>query len=673
MSHSLNFLHEAEPARTKQRRHRRGVIRTLFVFCFVLVGLWGIAVIAAGAYTISRSYQAAQSMLDAQSAIEQYTFSEASTSLSEAEQYFTDAQRALPVLRSVIWLPVVGSRVESATDVIAVGRDAISVLVDLSALGEDLVRLTGLSDEYLLDMQLGLEPTITFDDLSVETKRAVLLRLSAASSDLELFLTQLDLLSDEFALLASDEAFASLASAVEPLLLELEELRVELELAAVVTKLLPSFGGLEEPSTSLLLFLNQDEIRPGGGFIGSYGVLVVDGGDIAMLETADVYTLDDAVADQVERVPPYPLTSYNASDTWFFRDSNWSPDFAASAQSSLDLFASEVALLEDDSDVPVADSVDHVMAFTPSFAADLLEIVGNITVGGQTFTPDNISELLEYQVQFAFADNGTPYTQRKEILADLINEMKSRLFALPSERWVDVALATQESLRTKQVVLYSTDEQVQEILDATPWGGRVLIPQNSDALFVVDANLASLKSDPAVDREIVYTLRENTSGQWIGRVDVTYTHTGSFDWRTTRYRTYTRLYVPLGTRLLSTEGSLANDLQLNPSGAPGTTDQYEEFGMQVYGAFTSVEPGAQQTLSFEFEVAPEVAELATSGAYQLAVLKQIGAFDRALTLELDFGKTLTHAEPAEGSDQWGDDVYRLQTVLDQDMNFEVRF
>jgi hypothetical protein len=44
-----------------------------------------------------------------------------------------------------------------------------------------------------------------------------------------------------------------------------------------------------------------------------------------------------------------------------------------------------------------------------------------------------------------------------------------------------------------------------------------------------------------------------------------------------------------------------------------------------------------------------------------------------LTLELDFGKTLSRATPSEEVSQWGDQVYRLETVLDQDSAFEVSF
>ncbi|MDG1949546.1 MAG: DUF4012 domain-containing protein, partial [bacterium] len=618
-------------------------------------------------------YQASQKILDAEASAQLFAFEQASGELLEAEVLLASAQRGLPVIRTAEWIPRYGSSVESVADLIDAGHSVAEALSSLFLLGEELVRLSGFSESYLRDMQMGLEPKVTFDDLSVETKRAVLQRLSAASEDLDLFAANLKIISEEFELLSKDVRVAPLFATLKPLLVQVEEMSEQLEVFAVVTKLLPSFGGLNESATTLLLFLNNDEIRPGGGFIGSYGVLVADGGDIATLETEDVYTLDDAVEDQVTSVPPYPLTSYNASDKWLFRDANWSPDFAMSAESALELFVSEVALLEDTTDIPVATEVDHVVAFTPTYAAYLLEIVGEITVGGQTFTSENVAELLEYQVQFAYAEDGTPHTQRKEILADLINEMKSRLFSLPYEQWKSVAAATQEALRTKQVVLYSTDASTQSVLDATAWGGRVSQDVGTDMLFVVDANLASLKSDPFVDRETLYELYENASGQWIGRVSTTYTHNGSFDWRTTRYRTYTRLYAPLGSRLLSTSGSLVNDLSLNPSGEAGATDEYEEFGMQVFGAFTAVEPGAQQTLVFEFEVASEVSTLAESDAYALTVLKQIGAFDRALTLELDFGKTLTQATPSEEVSQWGDDVYRLQTVLDQDSEFEVSF
>ncbi|EKD67135.1 MAG: hypothetical protein ACD_48C00584G0002, partial [uncultured bacterium] len=42
--------------------------------------------------------------------------------------------------------------------------------------------------------------------------------------------------------------------------------------------LVPVFLGFSEPQTYLIEFLNNTEMRPGGGFIGSYAVVSVDRG-----------------------------------------------------------------------------------------------------------------------------------------------------------------------------------------------------------------------------------------------------------------------------------------------------------------------------------------------------------------------------------------------------------
>src|SRR6185295_17089120 len=109
--------------------------------------------------------------------------------------------------------------------------------------------------------------------------------------------------------------------------------------------------------------------------------------------------------------------------------------------------------------------------------------------------------------------------------------------------------------------------------------------------MVVDANLASLKTDFAMNRTLRYEILKNTAGQWIGRTTVHYENHGHFDFKTSRYRTYTRLYVPLGSQLVRVVGALQNDKILNPKGDQGKPDVSTELGLTVFGAFTSIEPG----------------------------------------------------------------------------------
>jgi hypothetical protein len=230
----------------------------------------------------------------------------------------------------------------------------------------------------------------------------------------------------------------------------------------------------------------------------------------------------------------------------------------------------------------------------------------------------------------------------------------------------------EDAFRTKQFFVYHTKTDVQKVLVRAGWSGAISVPLAvSDVQMVVDANVASLKSDPAVQRTIRYEMTKDVNGNRIGRTSITYKHTGKFDWKTSRYRTYTRLYVPLGSELIRVTGALKDDRTQNPNDESGAPDISSELGMSVFGAFIAIEPGATGTLTFEYKLADTVRSAIASRAYTLRVLKQGGAQNHALTLDLDFGKNVLHANPSEDSKEWGDTHYRAATILDQDKEFQI--
>jgi hypothetical protein len=665
MSHSQGFFKQGFRARVRSPR-------TILVFFGVVLLFWATSVVCASFFVFNKTLEARDALIVSKTQALDLAFDQASESLAQAQKSLDHATYALPILESIGWFPGMGRELLLTVDIIRSQRAITQALSPMYDLGNDLMRLSGLSKDYLERVSQGLSPAITFGDLPTQTKRAILDRLAGSARDFDLLASHIELAKTELDLLLKEATLGPVLNALEPLRKELDSVGSRLEFLRVASHILPAFAGLSDPSINLLLFLNNDELRPGGGFIGSYGVLRTYGGDIQSLETADVYALDSAAAGLVTTTAPEPLVRYNQATKWFFRDANWSPDFAISTQKSIELFLSEVALLGSAEGIPTSSQIDNVIAFTPTYTADLLAITGPITVSGQTFTKDNVADLLEYQVEYGYAKDGLPEAQRKEILSDLINEMKTRLYALPFLQWEEVSFATQRALREKQLLLYSQDEAVERMIARENFGG-VIAPTTSDVIMVVDANLASLKSDPVVDRAITYSIARADSGEWVGRVDITYKHTGTFDWKTTRYRTYTRVLVPLGSEFVRAQGTLVNDRTKDSSGAPGTVDVFEDAGMQTFGAFTSIEPGDEHTLSFDFKLSQKVIDAIKEGEYDLTILKQPGARNHALTLDLNFDKNVTRAIPGEDSNQWGDDAYRLNTILDQDVEVGVKF
>ena len=672
MSHSEAFLHETEPKQDRLKHRLKKNIRRFLVLLLVAVALYGAFAAVVGLQVMSELADGRDHLFEARSQAIELSFTAARDEIHAATESFDLAKRRIVYLRPVSALPGIGQVLTDVTVLFLTSTqiiDSFSSLIDISY---DILQLSGLSEEYIQDVQNGLEPTVTFDDLSSDTKRMILERLSASADDLEILFEQLSVAEEELELLARHEFLSPVYAVASDLLDDLEQVREYLSVVSIAAKIVPEIGGIDGERTYLLLFLNNNELRPGGGFIGSYGVLRTLYGDIAHLETEEVYILDDAAEPELTELAPAPLQRYNATTKWFFRDSNWSPDFAVSSLDSIERFLEEVSVIPEEEleDIPTTTRVDGVIGMTPDYVSSLLEITGDLTVSGQTFTAEGIADELEYQVQRGYISEGLPAEQRKEILADLVNELKRELFTLPISSWGAVIEASETALENKQLVFYNSDQELEDLYTTVGWGGRVL-PSTPDVQMVVDANLASLKTDPVVDRDITYELGRSQTGEWVGRTTVRYTHMNDFDWKTTRYRTYTRLYVPTGSELLRVQGSMLDDAINNPSGAAGPVDVGEELGLTVFGAFISIEPLATGELVFEYLLSDEVVEAIQTDTYGLSFYKQIGAQSHTLTLELDFDKNVTHATPAEDDGEWGDDTYLLNTILDQDLMFSI--
>lgn len=671
MTHSYDFLEQLEPAQDQARHTRKRWLRVFLIVTAVLLVAWFIVLCVGAGKVLSSFADVRTSFEDARASVETMEFEEATDSLQEASIYLEQAQAGMYWLNTLKIIPWVGNTITSADRVTDALQELSIALQSLTELGEDLVRIAGLES---VDGDVTITGEVSFADLPSETKKTVLQRLSAAADDLPVVKNQLAIVQSELGrwlVLLPKTISAPIASQAA----QLSDLQEQLDTMSVAATVLPELAGLDEEKTFLLLFLNNHELRPGGGFIGTYGIMNVLNGDFTGLQTDDVYNLDRLVEEQIEEVPPQPLQDYNASSKWFFRDANWSPDFVFSSLEVIERYLSELSLTTEEqrATIPYSFTIHGVVGFTPSLAEEILNITGPLVVSGQTFTADNVAELIEYQVEVAYAEEGIPESQRKEILGDLVDQMKDRLFQLPFTELSGLLELFKEGMDDKQLVFYSTNQEIEEILIEAGWAGRINPPETSDVQMVVDANLASLKSDPVVERTISYEAFENSAGESVGRTTIRYEHKGSFDWKTSRYRTYTRLYVPKGSTFLQAEGTLLNDRSQNPSETPGPVDITEELGLTVFGAFTSVEPGQTQELVFEYLLAPQVVELIESGAYSLHFFKQIGAFEHELELSLSFPRPIQSASVPEESSEWGNSHYQLNTYLDQDKVFEVLF
>lgn len=424
--------------------------------------------------------------------------------------------------------------------------------------------------------------------------------------------------------------------------------------------LAPRLLGFTKPITYLVLLENNTELRPAGGFIGTYAVIEVNKGKINIIKVEGTEIIDRNTPEDWRPTPPMILKKHLGVDRWYFRDANWSPDFGESAKKALELYKGEGGVK--------ADNINAIIAITPTVVEELMMIVGPVEVQDVEFTAENVTEKLEYEVEYGYEDKDIHVLERKQIIEPFMKELIKRLTSgalFNINNYLDLfsRLAME-----RQIFLYSLDEELQKFIVNEKLSGQI-VQTDGDYLLWVDANLAALKTDVAIERKLNYSFYQDENGKILATAEMTYDHKGSFDWRTSRYRTYARLFVPFGSELISVDGAMKWDR----TSAPGEVHQGTELNKTWFGSFIAIEPGKTDKLSFTYYLPDQIGQQIKDGMYTLFVQKQLGTIDTSLTLGLDFGTNITVAKPAEEEGDYGDDRYNLITNLRVDREFTVSF
>ncbi len=414
--------------------------------------------------------------------------------------------------------------------------------------------------------------------------------------------------------------------------------------------LLPKVLGYPQAQTYLLLLQNNTELRPTGGFIGTFGNLTVRNAKLVNFSTENVYNLDEPAKAYNTKVPPVPIQKYLKQAQWFFRDVNWDPDFPTTAQEAIKFYHDERG--------PIS-RFDGVIAFTPALIEDLLSVTGPITISDNVFTAENIVAKLQYEVEVGFAKDGVNIYNRKQIIDDLAQALKEKILNFSSRELRALLPLVMRAFNEKQAMVYFLDKDLQTAAASFNLDNRIKATAG-DYVYVVDANLGSLKTDPAVRHSISYSLRPETKDRsLVATVKITYDNLGKFDWKTTRYRTYVRLYVPLGSTLITAVG---NEEPL------AITDSH---GKTVFGTFISIEPEASETLTFSYKLPAGLVNKISQGSYNLLVQKQAGTAGHDLELDIALPFAVSNTVPNNIFKKSDKNQVIAKTKLQEDRTFKI--
>jgi hypothetical protein len=349
-------------------------------------------------------------------------------------------------------------------------------------------------------------------------------------------------------------------------------------------------GANGERRTYLVLLQNNMELRPTGGFIGSFALLTFEDGTLTNFEVKDVYQADGQLKGHVE--PPTPIKEILGEANWYLRDSNWNPDFPQSAENAEWFLDKELGR-----------EVDGVIGFNLEAAKKLISAFGEINLPdyNETITADNLFERAEYwSEKESFAGSH----QKAAFLGVLGQQLFERIKAAEPNEYLNLGQAVWQAIKEKEILTYMNHDQLAQKLNQLNWDGSIRNPSCnqttcfSDYLFLVEANLGVNKANYFLKRGIEQAIDFKADGQINHTLKINYENTAhSNNWPGGKYTAWLRVYLPLNTQV---EKIISYDPLTNTNRKTLSSNQQTANNKQIIGIKVEVPIETKRTIEIDF-------------------------------------------------------------------------
>ncbi|HNP89527.1 MAG: hypothetical protein BWY24_00506 [Microgenomates group bacterium ADurb.Bin219] len=389
---------------------------------------------------------------------------------------------------------------------------------------------------------------------------------------------------------------------------------------------LPKLLGMEKDQFYLIIFQNDAELRPTGGFMTAYGILKVSKGKISPLLSQDIYSLD-ARLSRTEAAPealvkylklPYGDEARSGrTPQWRIRDMNLSPDFALAMEKFYTYYVRAAG----------NQTLTGILAIDTKVLTALLKIIGTVGVPEWgNFSAENDKRCDCPQVVYRLEEladkpiSGVNLS-RKAVITPLMHSILLNAFQSPKAKLPLLMEATLKSVYEKHFLVYLFDKEAQKAIEAFNLAGRIK-EYSGDYLHLNDTSFTGAKSNLFIKQAVEQKIEFDNDGGLIKTVSVNYKN--SFPASNCNlekgglclnapYRDWVRLYVPKGSTLISSNG-FETEIKT-----------YEELGKTVFEGFFGdkypLRPQSSAKIVFKYKLP---AEFNRNNSYSLMIQKQPG-------------------------------------------------
>ncbi|KKP59188.1 MAG: hypothetical protein UR52_C0010G0001, partial [Candidatus Gottesmanbacteria bacterium GW2011_GWA1_34_13] len=377
--------------------------------------------------------------------------------------------------------------------------------------------------------------------------------------------------------------------------------------ARPLLEVFPQLLGEPDSKRYLILFQNDKELRPTGGFITAYAIFKIEHGKFLVEKSADIYELDGQITKKTP-APEEILTYHKGVYDFNIRDSNLSPDFYLSMKQFMELY-------------PNKWDFDGIISVDTHVLVEAIKILGEFDIAGRKFSAETDKRCDCPRVIYELEDYATrpvAYVRdtRKDILGSLMYEIIKRALGIsPSQYWGRLFQMSISEANQKHILAYMMDEKAQKGIESLNMGGRIAgdleilgykDSQNWDYLHINDANMAGAKSNLYVTESVKINYSFESDGSINKDITIDYKNpapasdcnleTGGLCLNGI-LRNWFRVYVPVGSQLLEDKGS-----QSPKDGNAISLKTYDSLGKSVYEGFLTVRPHGSSQVSLKYKL-----------------------------------------------------------------------
>lgn len=606
-----NYKQEKKPMTAKRdTKHLPTPSRTLIIVVVVLllVGLLSFfTVVLPARRTYSSAMMTYQQAKSAWAAVKKQNVSLASDELAKTKQDLQETQTDLHALSFVQFIPLASGYYNDADHLLnagAHGLNAAMILVDALKPYADVLGLKG-SGSFVMGSAAQRIQT------AVLTMGKITPKIDDISSDLISAQKELDMVDPNHypSFIGGGKVQTQLKSAQT----FADEGVVVVTQARPLIKVLPSLLGESTPKKYLILFQNDKELRPTGGFITAYAIFNVDKGIIHVDTSSDIYELDNTL--RTKQTAPEPILKYLPNvPTFNLRDANLSPDFVDSMNTFYSMYKNTTKYTP----------VDGIIALDTHVLVSTIKILGDeVDASGLQFTSKEDPQCKCPQVIYVLEDNisrpvGYIKEGRKDLLGSLLYAILGKaLTSSPKIYWGPLFQNIIAETNQKHVLFDLFNSDAQSGLEALNASGRIQ-SFDGDYLHINEANFGGAKSNLYVEESVDQSVQIANDGTISKTVTINYKNpfppsncnleAGQLCLNAL-LRDWIRVYVPKGSTLVKSVGSEVK------------VSSYDELGKTVFEGFLTVKPlgAATYTLTYTLPF-----KLASNSGLPLLMQKQPG-------------------------------------------------